>query len=541
MKKLLCLLLTVCLVFGTLAGCREKIEVHFPTVPPAQNAENPYNKHLVYTLTDADVEKFSADLLALEQLYLQDASIEEIDEAEDALEELSDYINDQCSIANVIYCYDTTDKVASDRFLKSQEISNQVTDEFMLCARRIYESDAPNKDYFFTDWTDSEMEKLMHYTTRVAELEQRNAELLVAYRDLGDPAVNPEMVPIYRELIQNNNEIATIYGYDNFYDYAYRVQYDRDYDPETVDTMNTYAQIYLKPACVKALNAFTECYRGLTAAQQVSFANLLSASYENSGKIYVEGYLLSLPETAQNAMNKMFEEDRVVFTEEENAREGAFTTLVGMEPFCFFGPGYHNVSTVIHELGHFYAAVEGDMVETPLDLAETQSQGNEWLFTAFLKDQLPEGTYKAYVSYKLYEVIAGTLVQLAVDAFEKAVYSHPDVENLTQADFELIMAEVAQAYGGIQFFNDNITDLQSYWKMVVVESPVYYISYAVSSMAALNIYTLATENREEATNVYCRLAENDDYEDGFLAIINDAGLPGPFREDVYEDIYGMFP
>jgi oligoendopeptidase F len=236
-------------------------------------------------------------------------------------------------------------------------------------------------------------------------------------------------------------------------------------------------------------------------------------------------------------MNKMFEEDRVVFTEEENAREGAFTTLVGMEPFCFFGPGYHNVSTVIHELGHFYGAVEGDMMETPLDLAETQSQGNEWLFAAFLQDQLPEGTYRAYLSYKLYEVIAETLVQLAVDAFEKAVYSHPNVENLTQADFELIMAEVAQAYGGIQFFNKNITDLQSYWKMVVVESPVYYISYAVSSMAALNIYTLATENREEATNVYCRLAENDDYDDGFLAIITDAGLPGPFQEDVYEDTF----
>ena len=39
------------------------------------------------------------DLLALEQLYLQDASIEEIDAAEDAIEELSDYIVDQCSIA----------------------------------------------------------------------------------------------------------------------------------------------------------------------------------------------------------------------------------------------------------------------------------------------------------------------------------------------------------------------------------------------------------------------------------------------------------
>ena len=116
----------------------------------------------------------------------------------------------------MIYCYDTTNEEASDRFLKSQELCNKVADEFMLCARRIYESDAPNKDYFFTDWSDAEMEKLMHYTTRVSELEQRNAELLVAYRDMEDPTTDPRIAPIYREFVQNNNEIASIYGYDNF-------------------------------------------------------------------------------------------------------------------------------------------------------------------------------------------------------------------------------------------------------------------------------------------------------------------------------------
>ena len=540
MKKLLCILLVLCLVLGILSGCHINLKLPTPTIPQIQIPEKTYNKHLVYTLTDAEVEKFSRDLLALEQLYLQDASIEEIDKAEDALEDLSDFINDQCSIANIIYCYDTTDKTARDRYLKSQEIGNQISDEFMLCARRIYESDAPNKDYFFTDWTDAEMEKLMHYTTRVAELEQRNAELLVAYRDLKDPSTAPEMVTIYRELVKNNNEIASIYGYDNFYEYAYSVQYDRDYAPETVETMNLYARRYLLPACIKALMAFSEGYQGLSSSQKMQLAALLFENY-NVGVNYVDKYLLTLPENARNGMNRMFTEDRVVFTEEENAREGAFTTLVGMEPFCFFGPGYQSASTVIHELGHFYGAVEGDMLEIPLDLAETQSQGNEWLFAAFLESQLPDGVYGAYVGYKLYDVIAGALVQLAVDAFEKEVYSRTDVETMTREDFEGIMTQVAQNYGGIEFFGEYITDLQSYWKMVVVESPVYYISYAVSSMAALSIYTLAVEDMEQATDVYCRLVENDDYDEGFLGLITQAGLPGPFREDVYAAIYGMFP
>ena len=41
--------------------------------------------------------------------------------------------------------------------------------------------------------------------------------------------------------------------------------------------------------------------------------------------------------------------------------------------------------------------------------------------------------------------------------------------------------------------------------------------------------------------IYCSLVELDDYNDGFLAIIEEAGLPGPFQEDVYEYIYEMFP
>ena len=188
MKKLLSLLLVLCLILSAFSGCQTEKEASMPVPRPTgsaqQDSESPYNKHLVYTLTDVDVEKFSIDLLALEQLYLQGASIEEIDTAEDALEELSDFINDQCSIAQVIYCYDTTDETASDRFLKSQEIGNRVSDEFMLCARRIYESDAPNKDYFFTDWTDAEMEQLMHYTSRVAELEQRNADTSIVEKTM---------------------------------------------------------------------------------------------------------------------------------------------------------------------------------------------------------------------------------------------------------------------------------------------------------------------------------------------------------------------
>lgn len=549
MKKLIALFLALWMMLSVLPGCNGN------TVPdPTPSASQPpapsdsaatddttkYNKHLNYTLTDAQVTDFSAQLAQLEKLYMDNASLEVIDQAEEELEELSEYINDQCSIANVIYCCDTTDKTASDRFLKSQEIGNQIANDVMLSARRIYESDAPNKDYFFQDWTEAEMKKLMSYTEQVMELEQRNAEILVAYRDLSDQTLTSGMIPLYREMVVNNNKIAQIYGYDNYYTYAYELEYDRDYSSDKIAAMRGYVATYLAPLCTEAVSDFSDAYSGLTAVQQMNFSGLMFADYDSLGIDYVKLYIDSLPQEAREAMNKMFAQERVVFTDQENAKEGAFTTLIGDSGFCYFGPGYQNMGTVIHELGHYYGAEEGDMYTIPLDLAETQSQGNEWMFTKFMEDHLNPKMYQGFLSYQLYETIVSTVVQMVVDEFEQRIYADPNVADFTEADFNQVMEDVCKKYGGVKYFADNITDIQHYWRMVVVESPVYYISYAVSTMAALNIFTIAQQDYDKAMHIYCSLAEQDDYEDGFLGIIHEAGLPGPFDQQVYRDIYAIY-
>ena len=131
------------------------------------------------------------------------------------------------------------------------------------------------------------------------------------------------------------------------------------------------------------------------------------------------------------------------------------------------------------------------------------------------------------------QFVAMILLCVAIDEFEERVYTHPDVASLTGDDLDAIMEEVCENYGGIDFLNNNVTDVQEYWRMVVVEQPVYYISYAVSSIAAMNIYTIAQEDYTEAARIYCSLIEEADVDQGFLANIKNAGLDGPFDEEVY--------
>ena len=72
--------------------------------------------------------------------------------------------------------------------------------------------------------------------------------------------------------------------------------------------------------------------------------------------------------------------------------------------------------------------------------------------------------------------------------------------------------------------------------MVAVSNPVYYISYAVSAVAALEIYAIATENYDAALTAYNGLIEGITPEDGFLGALKKAGLTTPFEEQTYIDI-----
>ena len=87
---------------------------------------------------------------------------------------------------------------------------------------------------------------------------------------------------------------------------------------------------------------------------------------------------------------------------------------------------------------------------------------------------------------------------------------------------------------------ERLTDMNAYWRLVVVEQPVYYISYGVSAIAAMNLYTEALVDFENAVNIYCSLVENVDLESGFLGNISAAGLNGPFDEAFYRVLRTLY-
>ena len=492
---------------------------------------------LSYELTDEDLDAYYGLLAFTEELAIEG---NDEDAVREALEELDDsfiYLRSQLSVAAVLHYCDLEDADASDLYLSCTKTVTQANDEYIKMCRRVYGSDSPAKDVFFEDWTELDMELLMAYTDEVMDLIQRNSEIEVEYQKLQDESDMYEaMVPLYIEMVQNKNRIAQIYGYDNYYEYAYQVEYSRDYDPDQVDLMRTYVIEYIPDAFGHVSQQLTDDMASLNAKEYMAFIDLLFGSYEGENEAYITGYLETLPQQTRDDMLDMFN-GNIIIANDSNAMEGAFTTAIGMDrQICFFGPGYSSPMTLIHEVGHYYGGCHQYLDDLPLDLAETQSQGNEWLFLKYLEGELSEDLYYSMVDYKFTNDLAMIMICMIVDEFEQQVYTHPSIDKLTSDDLDAIMEEVCLNYGGIGYLSSNVADIQQYWRMVVVEQPVYYISYAVSAIGPIDLYLVAGDDYAAAVEIYQALIENADPEAGFLSNITAAGLSSPFDKEFYQEL-----
>lgn len=497
---------------------------------------------LVYEMTDADFEKFYDLLEQCQTAALGNQDGDTVMAISDEIDDHYAYMDAQLSIATVLYYSDLTDEDASQLYLDVTEALTDAYDAYMEMAKALYAAEFTAKDRFFEEWSDEDLAYLAAYTSEVAQLRQRNSEITVAYQDLqNDPEMYDKMVPLYIEMVQNNNRLAQIFGYANYYEYAYSQVYERDYSLDEIATMRNLVATYLPNTINNALDVLRTGMNNLSTAQRTQLNSFMYDPFEYGYIDELERYFATLPQSARDTMLDMFDGDIVLMNSVMDAQEGAFTTAVGTDRYiCFFGPGYASTSTAIHEVGHYYGCQFTDLGDLPMDLAEIQSQGNEWLFMSYMQDEMAAKLYNVAVNYNMYQNLCTILISVLVDEFEHQVYTHPNIASLTGDDLDAIMADVCDNYGGITFISNVATDIQTYWRMVVVEQPVYYISYGVSAISAVNIFTIADENYEEAVEIYCSLIEELDLEEGFLGNIQSAGLDGPFDDEVYVKLQAMY-
>lgn len=503
-----------------------------PTTPPTEPTEPPVDPNaLVYELTQEDVDAYYTTLAECEALAMTGEDMDAIDAAFEELDVLYEFIGTQYSISMILHYSDTKDAALEEQYRTTMQTYLDANQEYIFTCRDIYLSDSPAKEELFADWTEADIAYLLSYDESLTELNARNKEIEIEYNAAGGDA---QKIPLYIEMVQNNNKLAQFYGYDNYYEYAYELVYERDYSAEELAKLREYGKTYLFDCLINSYTNYYTHQNALSKNKQSKVNAFQSYDYNKVSPNYVKRYLEVVPESLRNHTNEMLTANSL-FATSPNAMPGAFTTMVGDRSYCFYGPGYKSCNTIIHEAGHYYASRYMDLGDIPLDLAEVHSQGNEWLFICSIEDDMDAEMYKAVVDYNIYNNMWIILVSMMVDEFEQIVYT-TDVSNFTADDFNAIMNSICEQYGAMTEIRQYLTNMNTYWRRVVVDQPVYYISYGVSAIAAMDLYTLAREDFDAAMAVYQNLCENPQEELGFLGNLEAAGLRGPFDESFYIDL-----
>lgn len=465
-------------------------------------------------------------------------TIEEVDAMYQEFETAFYHLAEQRTIATIIYYCDTSDEVASTRYLDTQDAFLDVNDKYNTVLREMY-LNSPYSAELFADWTEEEIQSLLDYDPTIMALRKEIEELQVEVDNLDDKAkdYNDKSAALYVQIVTKNNQLAKLYGYDNYYDYATENVYDRDYKAGDLALFREYIIEYVVPQFGKVYSDFRN-YSSLKEWKRNQFLNFMQKDFDELKKNYLVMYLDSLEGTMGEGMRDVFESKNCIFADMGTSHPTAFCTYLyeSETPFCLFGSSGQESTTLAHEIGHYYASyVNNDLGN--YDLLETHSQGNEYLFLNYIKDEFDSEAYDCIRAYQLVNACYVMVMATIIDEFEQEVYALESVEGMTSADFDAIMTKVCEKYGGAEWVSGKLADPYAYWRMVAISNPVYYISYAISAVSATEIFYVAEEvGQDEAYAIYTTLVEGVEEKDGFLGALEIAGLGSPFEEETYEKI-----
>lgn len=492
-----------------------------------------------YTATP---EEFAAAMELVEQM--KEAGMTDLDAFDTIYDEFEIafyHLAEQSTIANIIYYCNMSDEAAQERKLNTVEMFSDLQDAYNIACQHLLVN-SPYSDELFADWSEESKQELLNYSSDIMTLRNAIDELEVAYNDLDEnttPNYGAKVAEIYKQMVILNNQLAAKFGYDNYYDYATERVYGRDYTADDLAEYHGYVRKHIAGKVGDLVTVWRDVYGKLGSNQEL-YKTFMDRDFDYGDENYVMLYLESLGDTNMGvAMRDVFESENCVFADNKDSHPTAFQTWLyeADKPFCLFGSNGQSSTTIVHEIGHYYAAYTNDDIGD-YDLCETHSQTNEFLFMEHSAQYLPKNVYRASMLYQLVNTCGTITLASIVDQFEQKVYSlsAEELETMTVEDFDAIMEEIKDhsEYSGVI---DNFIDPCEYWKKVAVSNPVYYVSYSVSAVASLNIYATALEDIDAAYDSYRALVETDGIEDmGYVEALTAAGVASPFDEMSHKKI-----
>ncbi|MBQ6425246.1 MAG: M2 family metallopeptidase [Clostridia bacterium] len=475
----------------------------------------------------------------------------------DAVLEMYNHLDSEESLAYVLYAMDVTEDYYSDEYDFLVEELNRIDLELTDVSIKLFESDKyaePMLDRYgpvfkenvylgeklnspeIQEDLSAEQKLVSEYDTLLTTFAAEDGGKTYTMDDIIGIAstdykeyvrlftqyysqLNQKAGAIYLKLLKIRNTIAKKLHYDTFADYRYE-GYGRDYTREDIQELQKAVKEHLVPlyksAVIRQYLTSPDTEKGLDNIPLSTFMNRF------------EGVLGDFSEKIQSSFRYMLRNGLITTDVSEKKMETSFTTFLSdyHSPFIFtqYEGKIRSAKTIIHESGHYanfyYMQNYGWNISDPLDIAEIDSQALELLMTHYYDrlfgnmaatertDQLIDG---------LYAILSGCME----DEFQQRVYENPD---MTLEEMNRMYYELADEYGFAELYGYTGTE----WAAIPhsFQSPMYYISYAVSMIAAMEIWELSEKDFDAARDVYltilCRPANSK-----FRTLTTENGLKDP--------------
>ena len=540
--------------------------------------ENIYEDVLKVTFTEADKDRFyelHAELDAIIKAadaydpdlhaYAEGSDLEAAYLAMEAkYEELYDvleFITGQYQLAQIEYHMDMTNEEKKNNYDYIVETRTQLVADFYIFSKPIY--DSMYREYYYYGMTEQEIQEFLYDSDAVGNQEyqdavNRNKEIELEFDELENPDTDVEVLALYEEFVANNNKIAALMDYENYLEYAYEAAYDRDYSYLDVQLVREYVKEYIVPIYIATYDRwnYLRSNGGFSQGDVDSYYYQVGDSFfevYESNRI-LNDYIDLLAFTSNPDKQITFSDEFNKLMSDGNLFRGEYkgayvTNIYGLDiPIAFFGPGYDNPFTVVHEFGHYMNEVYGGgEYSQSYDLLEMHSQGNEVLYLAYLNGKMTKMGYELCKTYNLLVMLDTAITALIVDTFEQAVYTNfYDGENvgtimddgkITANEYDLLFNSIIADFGTEDY------TYSTYWRHVTIHAPCYYVSYSISALSVLQLYPLAEEDFDAAVESYLKLFTHiDTYtdEDDYMTVeevLDYAGLYSYTDEELYKKIY----
>lgn len=339
-------------------------------------------------------------------------------------------------------------------------------------------------------------------------------------------ALNAEAGALFIEMLGLREQVASTLGFGNYAAYRYAC-YDRDYSIVEAQAFHELVKTYIVPLFIAANErAYYDVY------------DLYYASYERQDFMDSFMRVLSGNGAATEALRFMQDNELADTAVSDKKMESSFTTYVASlsTPYIFtqWESDARSVGTVLHEFGHFmnyyFSPDTGWSSGDSLDLAEIDSQGFTLLMSPYYNElygaDYGELARTDHLLDALYAIVTGCME----DEFQQRVYANPQ---MTLEQMNRLYAQLATAYGMEEVYGFSGME----WVLIPhsFQSPMYYISYAVSMVAALQLWEQQQASETRAWDAYWGIMMRRPYAE-LRTVLAENGLSDPLSETTIKRI-----